>query len=135
MEPLWMPDEARVRGARITDYRSWLAGERGLCFADYEALRQWSTTDPGAFWQSVWSYFDVPHSGALVPALARREMPGAAWFPNAQLNYAEQVFRHATAARPAIVMGDETGRIEEIAWAELERRVGALAGTLRNAGG
>jgi len=134
MEPLWMPDEARVRGARITDYRSWLAGERGLCFADYEALRQWSTTDPGAFWQSVWSYFDVPHSGALVPALARREMPGAAWFPNAQLNYAEQVFRHATAARPAIVMGDETGRIEEIAWAELERRVGALAGTLRNAG-
>ena len=51
MEPLWMPDEARVRGARITDYRSWLAGERGLCFADYEALRQWSTTDPGAFWR------------------------------------------------------------------------------------
>ena len=37
------------------------------------------------------------------------------------------MFRHATAARPAIVAGDETGRIEEIAWAELERRVGALA--------
>ena len=134
MKPLWTPNEARIRNARITDYQAWLARERGLRFADYDALWQWSTNDPGAFWQSVWSYFDVPHSGSLDPALERREMPGAAWFPDARLNYVEQVFRHATATRPAVVVGDETGHIEEIAWAELRRRVGALARTLRGAG-
>jgi acetoacetyl-CoA synthetase len=134
MKPLWTPDEARVRNARITDYQAWLGRERGLGFDDYDALWQWSTTDPGAFWASLLSYFEVPHTGSPERALERREMPGAVWFPDVRLNYVEQVFRHATAARPAIVIGDETGRIDEIEWAELERRVGALARTLRDAG-
>ena len=131
---LWQPTDARVRGARITEYCAWLARERGLDFPTYDALWEWSTHEIDAFWQSIWSYFDVAASGSVEPALASRDMPGATWFPNARLNYVDQVFRHSTNARPAIVAGDETGRIEELSWSELRRRVAALAGTLRNAG-
>jgi acetoacetyl-CoA synthetase len=134
MLPLWTPDEARIRNARITDYRAWLARERALDFPDYDALWRWSTRDPGAFWSSIHSYFDVIGEGSLTPALARREMPGAVWFPNAKLNYVEQVLRHASDTRPAIVAGDETGAVSEIAWGELTRKVAALAHTLRRAG-
>ena len=30
-------------------------------------------------------------------------MPGADWYPNARLNYAEHVFRHARADAPALI--------------------------------
>ena len=71
----------------------------------------------------MWQFFDVRASGSFDRCSAGARCRARTGFPNARLNYVEQVFRHATAARPAIVAGDETGRIEEIAWAELERRV------------
>jgi acetoacetyl-CoA synthetase len=132
--PLWSPDEARIRNARITDYRAWLARDRGLHFADYDALWRWSTTDLDAFWRSLWDYFAVAGSGDTTPGLARSAMPGAEWFPHARLNYVDQVVRHASRARPAILAGDESGRIERVEWDELARRVGALANTLKTAG-
>jgi len=37
-------------------FREWLERERGLRFADYEALWRWSTTDLTGFWRSIWHY-------------------------------------------------------------------------------
>ena len=44
---------------RICVYQQWLERERGLRFADYDALWTWSVTDLEGFWQSIWDYFDV----------------------------------------------------------------------------
>ena len=132
--PLWQPSAARIAAARITDYRAWLARERGLDFPDYEALWQWSAREGNAFWSSIWNYFDVVGHRGVRPALAERKMPGTTWFPDARLNYVEQVFRHATPARPAIVFGNESGELAELSWDELLRQVGALAATLRARG-
>ncbi|MGA8255986.1 MAG: acetoacetate--CoA ligase, partial [Nocardioides sp.] len=56
---------------------------------DYPALHAWSVTEPDAFWRAVWDYAELPGSGALTPALADSAMPGAIWFPDLRLNYAE----------------------------------------------
>jgi acetoacetyl-CoA synthetase len=61
-------------------------------------------------------------------------MPGARWFPGVSMNYVEQVFRHATPARPAIVSRNEAGENRELSWAELQRQVSALAASLRAMG-
>ena len=98
---LWEPTPERVRSARITDYRAWLVRSRGTDFDSYDALWRWSTSDPGAFWHSLWDYFQIVGSGAPTPALVSPQMPGAKWFPGLALNYAEQVFRHATSTRAA----------------------------------
>ena len=70
--------------------------------------------------------------------LAEERMPGARWFPGAQVNYAHQVLRHADAAHAAgmaaIVSEDEQGRIRELSWPDLKRQVAALAVTLREHG-
>lgn len=132
--PLWRPTPERIGSARITDYRAWLARTRGVDCADYDALWQWSTTELSAFWDSIWDYFGVAGARGGQPALANDAMPGAVWFPGARLNYVDQVFRHASAARPAIVAGNEDGALAEVSWAELERRVGAFAATLRACG-
>jgi len=120
-----------ARIPQIRRYQNWLRDTRGLQFADYRALWTWSTTDLDAFWQSIWDYFDIqsptPHSAVL----AKNAMPGATWFPGAQLNYARQVLRHAEPAHaaglPALISENEKGQVRELSWPELKRQVAALA--------
>ncbi|SDO31420.1 acetoacetate--CoA ligase [Afipia sp. GAS231] len=123
---------------QMARYRQWLGEQRGLHFQDYEAMRQWSVREIDAFWQSIWDYFDLrsptPHSAVL----AQRKMPGAVWFPGAQVNYARQVLRHVEAAhaagQPAIVACGEDGVLKETSWPELRRKAAALAMHLKAQG-
>jgi len=116
---------------QIRLYQDWLREQRGLQFDSYDALWRWSTTDLDAFWQSIWDYFAVqsptPHSAVL----AQNTMPGAQWFPGAQVNYARQVLRHVDAAHaagfPAIVSSNEKRQHREMGWPELRRQVASLA--------
>jgi acetoacetyl-CoA synthetase len=66
--------------------------------------------------------------------LGSHEMPGASWYPNARLNYAEHVFRYASAQAPALVVRREDAPTCEVSWAALRRDCGALAATLRALG-
>lgn len=133
-EPIWTPSADVVRNAKITAYTDWLKRSRGLAFADYQALWQWSVTDVEAFWRSIWDYFDIRSATPFERVLASRAMPGARWFPGARLNYADQVFRHVTDARPAIVFRNERGDALELGWHELQRQVACLAEALRAMG-
>jgi len=120
---------------QIRLYQNWLQSQRGLSFASYDALWHWSVTELEAFWQSIWDYFELQSPTAHTAVLARREMPGACWFPGAQVNYAQQVFRHvrpATAAGlPALLSHNERsladGTHRELSWTELRRQVASLA--------
>lgn len=123
---------------QIRRYQDWLQAQHGLRFDDYDALWRWSTTDLDAFWQSVWDYFDLqsptPHSAVL----AKNVMPGAQWFPGAQVNYACQVLRHVDAAQaagqPALIGRNERGERRELSWPALRRQVAALALHMRAQG-
>lgn len=132
---------------QIIRYTRWLEREHGLHFdprtaEGYEALWRWSVDELDAFWSSVWRYFDIqsptPHSAVLVAD----KMPGAQWFPGAQLNYVQQVFRHADAAHaaghPAIVFQNERmrekGELQQLSWPELRRQVASLAANLKGLG-
>ncbi len=134
VQPLWRPSPERVGRARITAFLEWLERERGLTFPDYESLWRWSVTDLEGFWSAVWQFFDIRASAPYERVLGRRTMPGAEWFPGARLNVVDQVFRHATAERPAILAGNEAGVLDEVSWRELERQVAALAASLRALG-
>ncbi|MEY4081042.1 MAG: hypothetical protein RL430_1472, partial [Actinomycetota bacterium] len=63
-------------------------------FADYDALYQWSIAAPEAFWREVWSFCGVIGDGpGAITVEHRGRMPGARWFPQARLNYAENLLR------------------------------------------
>ncbi|GIF07172.1 acetoacetate--CoA ligase [Actinoplanes siamensis] len=90
---LWEPPADARQTSRIGDYLAWLERERGLTFADYAALWEWSVTDLSGFWGSIWEYFDVVAHDPPAAVLDGAEMPGVRWFPGATLNYAENVLR------------------------------------------
>ncbi|ODU57695.1 MAG: acetoacetate--CoA ligase [Comamonadaceae bacterium SCN 68-20] len=119
-------------------YQDWLRQRHGLAFASYDALWRWSVTELDAFWQSVWDYFAVESPTPHRAVLARNRMPGAEWFPGAQVNYARQVLRHVApahaAGQPALVSRNEKGLQRELTWPELRRQAAALALHLRAQG-
>jgi acetoacetyl-CoA synthetase len=123
---------------QIRLYQDWLARERGLHFDSYDALWQWSVTDLNGFWQSAWDYFAVQSPTPHSTALAHTRMPHAQWFPGAQVNYAQQVLRHAEAAHAAgfmaIISENELGVVRELSWPELKRQVASVALSLQAMG-
>ena len=127
-----------VRIPQIRRYMDWLARERGLSFDSYDALWRWSVTDLDAYWQSIWDYFDIESPTPHTAVLARNVMPGAQWFPGAQVNIARQVMRHVGPAHQAgfaaVMARNEKGRHTELSWPELRRQVAALALHLREQG-
>jgi acetoacetyl-CoA synthetase len=133
--PLWQPTSEAVAQTTLSRYQDWLAQQGlGPGGRDYASLWQWSVDELDTFWRSIWDFFEVQADGSPSPVLGRRDMPGAEWFPNTRLNYAEHVFRHASDARCALVARAEAEPVREVSWDALRRDVGALAATLRRRG-
>src|ERR1700712_5564035 len=129
-EPLWRPSPELVEHSRMMDFIRWLRAERGLDFADYEALHRWSVDDLDGFWRAIWDFFDVQADGDPSPVLASRGMPGAEWFPNV----AEHIFAGKDDAEVAILHSSELRELGELRWGELRAQVAAVAAGLRAMG-
>lgn len=133
-EILWTPGPEQLQRSRLVHYQRWLAETMGIVTQNYAELWRWSIQDLDAFWQSIWSFFDVQADGAREPALGQRSMPGAQWFPNARLNFAEHVFRNRPSDQPAVIARSEDVPLQTLSWAELEHATAAVAATLRSWG-
>lgn len=132
---LWEPDAARAESATLAQFIRWLKAERGLEFADYHALWEWSVTDLEGFWTAIIGFFDLPIAG-WSEVLPERKMPGADWFPGAETNFAAQILRHAAArgADEAVILQSETFGRQVLTWDALQSRVGAAQAALRDMG-
>ncbi|MCW2964434.1 MAG: acetoacetyl-CoA synthase [Actinomycetia bacterium] len=129
--PIWRPAPAAIEGSELTRYQRWLEVTHERTFADYQALWEWSTTDLDGFWGSLWEYFEISASVPYERVLGRRSMPGAEWFPGAELSYAEHVFRGKHDDDVAIVHASETRPLAELRWGELRALTGQIAAGLR----
>ncbi|HSS42532.1 MAG TPA: acetoacetate--CoA ligase [Solirubrobacterales bacterium] len=133
-ELLWEPSAELAERSRMTEFMRWLERERGLSFAGYGELWQWSVDDLEGFWSAIWEFFEVQADFEPKPVLASRAMPGAQWFPGTRLNYAEHIFAGKDDAATAILHASELRELGELSWGELRRQVAATAAGLRGLG-
>src|SRR5699024_8760454 len=87
---LWEPPSG-VR-TRLDDFTAQVRAAGHPSLTDYEDLWRWSTEHMNDFWLHVWRHCDIPADtpqGGPTVALADASMPGAVWFPEVRLNYAE----------------------------------------------
>jgi len=122
-------EPARIPQIRL--YQEWLKQRHGRSFDSYDELWRWSVEDLDGFWQSIWDAFRVESPTPHRAVLEKARMPGAVWFPGAQVNYARQVLRHVDAAHaagfPALVSRNEEGTHRELSWPDLRRQVASVA--------
>jgi acetoacetyl-CoA synthetase len=133
---LWRPSVVTRDSATIARYMQWLVGKRGLEFGSYADLWRWSVEDTEGFWASIWDFFEVRASAPFERVLADRRMPGASWFPGAELSYAEHALRRRD-NHPALISASETrGRDTRttVTYAELARQVASARTGLQELG-
>ncbi len=133
-EVLWQPRQEWVEQTNLHHFRQWLKQTRNLEFADLKALRHWSVDHLDDFWQAIWDYFEIQSSNQPERVLARREMPGAQWFPGARLNYAQHILRREEPGTPALFHASENHGLQALMWDELAGNVRILATQLRALG-
>ncbi len=124
-ELLWKPSPESVERATMTRYMRWLRAERGRTFGDYQELWEWSVAELEEFWASIWDFFEVEASAPYTEVLVERVMPGASWFPGAELNYAQHIFRGKRNADVAVLHASELRPLGELRWGELREQVAA----------
>ena len=132
-ELLWEPSAEMVERSRLTEFSRWLATDRNLSFDGYHELWQWSVDDLPAFWDAIWDFFGI-HSDGRGQVLSSEEMPGARWFADAHLNYAEYVFRDRDDNEVAILGASEIRDLSEMTWGELRSEVARVASAFRALG-
>ncbi len=125
--PLWQPSRERVLAANLTAFARVAEPEAGHALPDYAALHRFSIEQPGPFWRCLWRFAGVVGDGADGPVIEHPDrLPGARWFPQARLNFAENLLRRRDAT-PALIAWAEGRERCEISHAELAARVSRLA--------
>ena len=131
--PLWTPSAPRIAAANMTAFMQTVAARFGISVPDYASLHRFSIDRNADFWQTMW---DV---GGIVGEKGERtverpgEMPGARYFPDGRINFAENVLKRRDEAT-AIVFNGEGQRHRTLTFAGLAREVSAFAEALHRSG-
>jgi len=137
MLPIWAPAPERVAGSNLTAFAHWLEARGTGVFADYGALHRWSITERGAFWSAVWDFCGVVGARGGLDVVDGDRMPGAQFFPEARLNFTENLLkrRDETLAIIAVTEPDQApGSGRQFTTRELYDEVSRCAQALRAAG-
>ena len=131
--PLWNPSPDRIARARLTQFQRHVEAQWNVPVADYPSLYSFSISRPDAFWRSVWDFCDIVGEPGERVVVDLDQMPGARFFPDARLNFAENVLRRSDDG-PALVFNGEGQRHSTVTHAELRRQVAQFSNALRAAG-
>ena len=133
MTVLWSPSTRQIESANVTRFRRYLAEHLGIETDGYRSLHQWSIDDRAAFWSAVWDFSGVVAERKGERVLVDDRMPGARYFPDARLNFAENLLRRRDDG-DAIAFLDENGSGSRLSWLELCDEVARQAQGLRSLG-
>jgi acetoacetyl-CoA synthetase len=133
-EMLWKPSDESIRQSNMHRFMQCINSKYNQKFTHYAPLYAWSVRNIADFWASLWEFADILHSkpyDQVVDDLDK--MPGARWFPGAQLNFAENLLRHRD-GRTALIFKGEGQPSVKITYAQLYDEVARIAQSLRALG-
>jgi len=135
--PMWEPSPERIQHANVTQFLDRLASKWDVHCDSFEELWRYSVRDGEAmatFWRALWEYSGViatQQGDTVIQDYPR--MPGARFFPDAQLNFAENLLRRRDDAEAIVFWGEDKVR-RSLTHTELYDRVARLSQVLREEG-
>ncbi|MBU0584893.1 MAG: acetoacetate--CoA ligase [Alphaproteobacteria bacterium] len=123
--PLWTPSAERMASAPLTAFMALASERAGRPFASYAQLHRWSVEDRENFWDLLWDFCGViGEKGGRLLADGDR-MPGARFFPDARLNFGENLLREAGKGDALVFWGEDKVK-RRMSWDELRSQVSRL---------
>jgi acetoacetyl-CoA synthetase len=134
-QPLWRPSAERVAKTQVMAVIAEANKRHGLGLKDYRGLHAWSVGDSAAFWDLVWDFCGVVGDKGDRRLIDGDKMPGAQFFPDAKLNFAENLLRApGPGSADAMIFRGEDKVSYRLTWDELKAMVSRLQQALRAAG-
>ena len=133
---LWKPSASRVKASHISEFIQFIKNNNKQLskINSSSKLYDWSIEKPTEFWSNLWDYCDVLSSRKGKTILTNpSQMPGATWFPESRLNYAENLLRQKD-DQEAIVFRGEDKVENRLTYAQLHDAVSITAQALSKQG-
>jgi acetoacetyl-CoA synthetase len=136
---LWRPSAERIAACELTRFAQFARRQHGAPpdaadpEAAYRALHDWSVRERGTFWTALWEHAGIIGERGATALVNGDRMPGARWFPDARLNYAENLLAGAS-GEVVLVARDEAGTRRTLTRGELRTAVRTVATGLAAAG-
>ena len=107
-QPIWIPSSERVASAQMTMFMATVEDRWKCDIDDFKSLYQWSIDEPEQFWTSIWEFCHVrAHAQGQRVLIDGHKMPGACFFPDAQLNYAENILQYPDESDALVFWGED----------------------------
>ena len=131
--PIWQPEPHRAAATHLAAFGKLMSTLDNTEYADYHSLWQASVTQPARFWNEVWDYSGV--IGDKGERLLQHDghMRDARFFPDARLNYAENLLRRRDDALAVCFWGEDKVK-RELSWWELNDLVSRLQQAMKEHG-
>jgi acetoacetyl-CoA synthetase len=133
MRPIWSPSVERAAATHTHRFSRLVEATHDVLLDAPGSLHRWSVDHLPDFWSLLWDYTAVIGDKGERTLVDADRMPGARFFPEARLNFAENLLRRDDEA-PAIIATTEQGRDRTLNFKELRHQALAMAGALRAAG-
>ncbi|RDH44324.1 acetoacetate--CoA ligase [Zooshikella ganghwensis] len=131
---LWKPSQARVAASNMTAFMTRVNQHYTTTLVDYPHLHEWSVNHRPEFWSLLSEFYGLRWHHQPKSILENdQNMPGAEWFKDATLNYAEHLLTRRD-HKPAIIFRGEQGQRRVISYLELYQQVAQVAAQLKQLG-
>jgi acetoacetyl-CoA synthetase len=132
--PLWTPSADRIAGATLTRFMRAVEERFHTAIPDYSSLYRFSIDRAEDFWRVMWDFSEIVGTMGERGVDRFDRMPGARFFPDATLNFAENLLRPRAPDDVAIAFRGEGNVRRDLTFGEVRGQVAAFAAALRRAG-
>ena len=133
-EIIWKPSSESKKSSNLSRFIELVNQKHSLSIkTEYQEIWNWSVNNVESFWSLIWDFSEVKGSKGAKISENLGEMPGAKFFPEARLNYAENLLRSADNSL-AIEEFREDGFSNQLSRKELENKTLKMAGWLKSKG-
>ncbi len=123
--PLWTPSPARVAASQMMAFLAETNRRHGLALSDTRHCTAWSIENRDAFWEQVWDFCEVVGEKGERRVINGDQMPGAQFFPDASLNFAENLLRRDGDGEAMVFRGEDKAA-SRFTWRQLNELVSRL---------
>ncbi|MFH1793995.1 MAG: acetoacetate--CoA ligase [Pseudomonadota bacterium] len=132
-QPLWTPSSAAVKAAPMTRFMREAESTGAGPLSGFDDLHRWSIDRREEFWNLVWDFAGIVGERGSRVLVDGDRMPGASFFPDAKLNFAENLLKRRGAG-DALVFKGEDKVSRRMSWDELRALVSRLQQAFSAAG-
>lgn len=132
--PLWQPEQKAIADANLTRFIAFAHDSLSPIIADYDSLYTFSINNPSDFWTGIWKFCAVSGDMGTPPYLTEpAKMPGAAYFPGARLNFAQNLLSKSGQDDALVFWGEDKVR-RRVSWDQLRQMAAGFQAHFKAAG-